>query len=116
MAHSLIRGRKDKESQCVLFGAIDSALSVCFLSTGNFDRGGLKRPLRLCGGGTWDHPNSGKNQAKLRTYQSQVTLAHGRSGLRAKREIPYAQFRRRQPGLQLLGASSSFEKCAASDI
>jgi len=29
--------------------------------------------LRLCGGGVWDHPSSGKNQGKLRINQPQLT-------------------------------------------
>jgi len=37
--------------------------------------GAEKGHLRLCGGGVWDHPDSGKNQGSLRTNQPQLTPA-----------------------------------------
>jgi hypothetical protein len=56
-------------------------------------------PLRLHSSGVRDHPSLGKNQGKLRTNQLQLTPALPSLGLRTKRQISYAQIRRRQPKL-----------------
>ena len=66
---------------------------ICFPSIGNLAGGGTEKgPLRLCFGGVWDYPISGKNQGKLRTNQPQLTPS---SDLRTKKGISCAQIRLR---------------------
>jgi hypothetical protein len=60
------------------------------------------------------HPSSGENQGELRTNQPRLTPAHPSSGLRTKKEILYAQIRRRQLAV-LLRATRGDDVAANGD-